>query len=94
MLLRLLLIMVFLQEAIVVPPWVALAVRPRPGVWEYVRVNVHELVVEQLSVPEYLKFKEALVDERYCSLLSTLSLLISLFILPSSLYVALLKPYL
>ncbi|CAN6451317.1 unnamed protein product [Victoria cruziana] len=51
------------QEAIVVPPWVALAVRPRPGVWEYVRVNVHELVVEQLSVPEYLKFKEALVDE-------------------------------
>jgi sucrose synthase len=50
------------QEAIVVPPWVALAVRPRPGVWEYVRVNVHELVVEQLSVPEYLKFKEALVD--------------------------------
>ncbi|KAF3792261.1 Sucrose synthase 4 [Nymphaea thermarum] len=50
------------QEAIVVPPWVALAVRPRPGIWEYVRVNVHELVVEQLSVPEYLKFKEALVD--------------------------------
>lgn len=53
------------QEAIVVPPFVAIAVRPRPGVWEYVRVNVHELSVEQLTVPEYLRFKEALVDGQY-----------------------------
>lgn len=50
------------QEAIVLPPWVALAVRPRPGVWEYIRVNVHALVVEELRVPEYLHFKEELVD--------------------------------
>ncbi|KAJ8899084.1 hypothetical protein K2173_010237 [Erythroxylum novogranatense] len=50
------------QEAIVLPPFVALAVRPRPGVWEYVRVNVHELSVEQLDVSEYLRFKEELVD--------------------------------
>ncbi|KAF7154318.1 hypothetical protein RHSIM_Rhsim01G0287000 [Rhododendron simsii] len=50
------------QEAIVLPPFVAIAVRPRPGVWEYVRVNVHELSVEQLSVSEYLQFKEQLVD--------------------------------
>ncbi|PKA47064.1 Sucrose synthase 1 [Apostasia shenzhenica] len=50
------------QEAIVIPPLVALAIRPRPGVWEYVRVNVNELVVEELSVPEYLRFKEELVD--------------------------------
>ncbi|KAM0947640.1 putative sucrose synthase [Dioscorea sansibarensis] len=49
------------QEAIVLPPFVAIAVRPRPGVWEYVRVNVHELNVEQLSVAEYLRFKEELV---------------------------------
>ncbi|ONI24480.1 hypothetical protein PRUPE_2G242300 [Prunus persica] len=28
-----------LLEVIVLPPWVALAVRPRPGVWEYIRVN-------------------------------------------------------
>lgn len=40
----------------------ALAVRPRPGVWEFVRVNVNELSVEQLSVSEYLSFKEELVD--------------------------------
>jgi len=53
-----------LQEAIVLPPWIALAVRPRPGVWEYVRVNVDELTVEQLSVAEYLEFKEHLVNGR------------------------------
>ncbi|KAL9325787.1 hypothetical protein ACSQ67_006432 [Phaseolus vulgaris] len=50
------------QEAIVLPPWVALAVRPRPGVWEYLRVNVHALVVEVLQPAEYLRFKEELVD--------------------------------
>ncbi|KAF6141215.1 hypothetical protein GIB67_024299 [Kingdonia uniflora] len=50
------------QEAIILPPFVAIAIRPRPGVWEYVRVNVFELTVDQLSVPEYLRFKEELVD--------------------------------
>ncbi|CAI0387245.1 unnamed protein product, partial [Linum tenue] len=50
------------QEAIVLPPFVAIAIRPRPGVWEYVRVNVHELSVDQLTVSEYLRFKEELVD--------------------------------
>ncbi|MQL94971.1 hypothetical protein Taro_027635 [Colocasia esculenta] len=53
------------QEAIVLPPFVAIAVRPRPGVWEYVRVNVYELSVEQLSVSEYLSFKEELVDGHF-----------------------------
>ncbi|OWM74348.1 sucrose synthase [Punica granatum] len=50
------------QEAIVLPPWIALAVRPRPGVWEYVRVNIHALVLEELRVSEFLHFKEELVD--------------------------------
>jgi len=50
------------QEAIILPPWVVLAVRPRPGVWEYVRVNVDELALEQLSVAEYLELKEQLVN--------------------------------
>lgn len=58
------------QEAIVLPPFVAIAVRPRPGVWEYVRVNVHELSVEQLTVSEYLRFKEELVDGQYVLLYS------------------------
>ncbi|KAI7749889.1 hypothetical protein M8C21_019774 [Ambrosia artemisiifolia] len=35
--------------------------RLKPGVWEFVRVNVNALVVEQMTVPGYLHFKE-LVD--------------------------------
>ncbi|KAI3711025.1 hypothetical protein L2E82_40827 [Cichorium intybus] len=35
------------QEAIVLPPWVALSIRLRPGIWEYIRVNVNALVVEE-----------------------------------------------
>ncbi|KAI3449452.1 hypothetical protein Pfo_006117 [Paulownia fortunei] len=50
------------QEAIVLPPFVAIAIRPRPGVWEFVRVNVYELSVEEFTVSEYLRFKEELVD--------------------------------
>ncbi|KAL6293106.1 hypothetical protein ACE6H2_001248 [Prunus campanulata] len=50
------------EEAIVLPPFVALAFRPRPGVWEYVRVNVYELSVDHLTVAEYLQFKEELID--------------------------------
>ncbi|TQD93675.1 hypothetical protein C1H46_020679 [Malus baccata] len=50
------------QEAVVLPPWVAFAVRPSPGVWEYIRVNVHALTLEELRVAEYLQFKEELVD--------------------------------
>ena len=53
-----------IQEAIVISTWVALAIRPRPGVWEYVRINVSELAVEELSVPGYLQFKEQLVEGR------------------------------
>jgi len=52
------------------PPWVALAIRPRPGVWEYVRLNVNELRVEELTVPEYLQFKEQLVEEEWGILIS------------------------
>ena len=52
-----------LQEAMVLPPWVGFAVRPRPGIWEYVRINVEELLVEELSVTEYLGFKESLALE-------------------------------
>ena len=51
-----------MQEAIVLPPFVAIAIRPRPGVWEYVRVNIDDLSVEQLDVSQYLRFKEELLD--------------------------------
>ncbi|KAK6135077.1 hypothetical protein DH2020_031198 [Rehmannia glutinosa] len=40
------------------------AIRPRPGVWEFVRVNVYELS-EELKVSEYLRFKEELVDGQH-----------------------------
>ncbi|KAH1209151.1 Sucrose synthase 2 [Glycine max] len=49
-------------EAIVLPPFVSIALRPRPGVWEYVRVDAFELSVDNLSVAEYLRLKEELVD--------------------------------
>ncbi|KAL3734508.1 hypothetical protein ACJRO7_023805 [Eucalyptus globulus] len=52
----------FTQEATVSPPWVALAVRQGPGVWEHIRVNVRAHVLEQMEVAEYLHFKEALAD--------------------------------
>ncbi|KAH7284986.1 hypothetical protein KP509_33G005600 [Ceratopteris richardii] len=52
------------QEAIVYPPWVALAIRPKPGLWEYVRLNVDELTLDELCVSEYLRFKELLVEEK------------------------------
>ncbi|RDX93598.1 Sucrose synthase 2, partial [Mucuna pruriens] len=50
------------KEAIVLPPFVSIALRPRPGVWEYIRVNAFELKVDNLTVAEYLRFKEELVD--------------------------------
>jgi hypothetical protein len=34
-------------------------------VWEYVRVNVIKLAVEELRVPEYLQLKEQLIEEGY-----------------------------
>lgn len=51
-----------MQEAFVLPPWVGLALRPKPGVWEYMRINVDEMAVEELTVSEYLSYKECLVD--------------------------------
>ncbi|KAJ0803789.1 putative sucrose synthase [Helianthus annuus] len=50
------------QEGIILPPYVALAIRPRPGVWDFLRMNVNELSIEELSISEYLIFKEELVD--------------------------------
>ncbi|KAH9780764.1 hypothetical protein WN944_014932 [Citrus x changshan-huyou] len=51
------------QEAAVVPPNVAFAVRPNPGSWEYVKVNSEDLTVDGINVLEYLKFKETIFDQ-------------------------------
>lgn len=54
------------QEAMVLPPWVGFAVRPRPGIWEYVRIDVEDLTLEELTGAEYLRFKEQLANSTEC----------------------------
>ncbi|KAF0926117.1 hypothetical protein E2562_021830 [Oryza meyeriana var. granulata] len=51
------------QEAVVLPPFVAFAVRMNPGIWEYVKVHSDDLSVEGITPSEYLNFKETLYDE-------------------------------
>ncbi|CAI9110323.1 OLC1v1010326C1 [Oldenlandia corymbosa var. corymbosa] len=53
------------KEAAVIPPHVAFAIRPNPGFWEFVKVNANDLSVDGLTVTEYLKFKETIVDENW-----------------------------
>ncbi|KAH0849370.1 hypothetical protein HID58_090337 [Brassica napus] len=58
-------ILCFTQEAVVIPPNVAFAVRGNPGNWQYVKVNSSDLSVEALSNTQYLKLKEFLFDENW-----------------------------
>ncbi|KAL9425210.1 hypothetical protein AB3S75_032194 [Citrus x aurantiifolia] len=51
------------QEAVVMPPHVAFAIRPNPGFWEFVKVNSDDLSVEAITVTDFLKFKELVFDE-------------------------------
>ncbi|XP_012568488.1 sucrose synthase 6-like [Cicer arietinum] len=55
------------QEAVVDPPYVAFAIRPTPGVWEYVCVNSEDLSVEATTSTDYLKFKERIYDENWAN---------------------------
>ncbi|KAI3462231.1 hypothetical protein Pfo_018894 [Paulownia fortunei] len=55
------------QEAAVVPPYVAFAIRPSPGFWEYVKVSANDLSVEGITATEYLKYKEMTVDEAWAN---------------------------
>lgn len=55
----------YTQEAAVLPPFVAFAVRPNPGIWEFVKVNSEDLRVENISPRDYLKFKETIFDEKW-----------------------------
>ncbi|XP_011003696.1 PREDICTED: sucrose synthase 7-like isoform X1 [Populus euphratica] len=60
-------ILISTQEAAVIPPFVAFAVRPNPGFWEYVKVNAEDLSVDGISVSEYLRFKEMILDEKWAN---------------------------
>ncbi|GFS35295.1 sucrose synthase 5 [Actinidia rufa] len=51
------------QEAVVIPPYVAFAIRPNPGFWEFIKVSSTDLSVEGITATDYLKSKEMLVDE-------------------------------
>ncbi|KAK7305647.1 hypothetical protein VNO77_43554 [Canavalia gladiata] len=55
------------QEAVIDPPYVAFAVRPNPGVWEFVRVSSEDLSVEPITSTDYLKFKERVYDENWAN---------------------------
>lgn len=67
-----------------VPPFVALAARPNPGFWEYVKVNSKDLTVDEITATDYLKLKESVFDESwlvkknltYCVLAITRAILI------------------
>ena len=48
-----------------VPPFVALAARPNPGFWEYVKVNAGDLTVDEITATDYLKLKETVFDESW-----------------------------
>lgn len=55
-----------LQEAAVTPPYVALAVRRNPGLWEFFKVNADDLEVDAITAKDYLKIKETIFDENWC----------------------------
>ncbi|XP_077220041.1 sucrose synthase 7-like isoform X2 [Tasmannia lanceolata] len=55
------------QEAAVVPPNIAFAVRPSPGIWEFVKVNAEDLAVDGITASEFLKFKETIFDEKWAN---------------------------
>ncbi|XP_034711925.1 sucrose synthase 7-like isoform X3 [Vitis riparia] len=62
------------QEAAVVPPYVAFAVRPSPGLWEFVKVSADDLGVDGITSAEYLKFKETIFDENWATDENTLEI--------------------
>ncbi|PSC73946.1 sucrose synthase [Micractinium conductrix] len=49
------------QEAVVIAPRIAFALRPTMGEWYYVRVSVEDMRVEEMTAAHYLAFKEKLV---------------------------------
>lgn len=53
------------HEAVVLPPYVALAVRRNPAVWEYITVHSGDLTVQQITPSDYLKCKEILYDKHW-----------------------------
>ena len=55
-----------IQEALVLSDSIALAIRPRPGVWEYVSVALSQSgpKVQTITPSQYLQYKEEVVGSR------------------------------
>ncbi len=50
------------QEAVIDSPWLYLAVRPTIARWQYLRFHVESMEQEEVSINEFLAFKERLVQ--------------------------------
>jgi len=50
------------QEATLDAQWFYLALRPRIGRWQYLRIHLETVEAEEIAVGQYLRFKERLVD--------------------------------
>ncbi len=50
------------QEAVLDPPWLYTAIRPRVARWYFHRFNVEQKLHEEISAAEFLAFKERLVQ--------------------------------
>ncbi|UCE90646.1 MAG: sucrose synthase [Pseudomonadota bacterium] len=46
------------QEAVLEAPWIYMSVRPRVARWHYLRFHVEAMQLEEISVSEFLAFKE------------------------------------
>jgi sucrose synthase len=51
------------QEGCIVYPRVAMAFRLRIGTWRYIRLNVEDMMAEEISATQYLAFKEKLASD-------------------------------
>lgn len=51
------------QEGVIIHPRIALALRPHIGDWKYIRINVEEMIAEEITSTHYLAFKEKLVSK-------------------------------
>jgi len=50
------------QEAALDAQWFCLALRPRIGCWQYLRIHLETMKAEEIQVSEFLRFKERLVE--------------------------------
>ena len=53
------------QEAVVNHAWIILALRRRVARWSYVRVHIETMGLEEVSVGEFLQFKERLIAHKH-----------------------------